>query len=34
VGCSGPAAAIVLDDDQVAAIGEAKRFPVRAAVNG
>jgi len=35
VGCSGPAAAIVLDDDQVAAIGEgAKRFPVLAAVNG
>lgn len=31
----GPAAAIVLDDEQVAAIGEgAKRFPVRATVNG
>jgi hypothetical protein len=31
----GPAAAIVLDDDQVAAIGEgAKRFPVQATVNG
>ncbi len=31
----GPAAAVVLDDDQVAAIGEgAKRFPVRATVNG
>jgi hypothetical protein len=31
----GPAAAIVLDDQQVAAIGEgAKRFPVRATVNG
>src|ERR1039458_5353539 len=31
----GPAAAIVLDDDQVAAIGEgAKPFPVLAAVNG
>jgi hypothetical protein len=31
----GPAAAIVLDDDQVAAVGEgAKRFPVRATVNG
>lgn len=31
----GPAAAIVLDDDQVAAVGEgAKRFPVRAVVNG
>lgn len=31
----GPAAAIVLDDRQVAAIGEgAKRFPVRATVNG
>ena len=30
----GPAAAIVLDDDQVAAVGEgAKRFPVRATVN-
>ncbi|MGN6169238.1 MAG: YdeI/OmpD-associated family protein [Solirubrobacteraceae bacterium] len=30
----GPAAAIVLDDDQVATIGEgAKRFPVRATVN-
>jgi hypothetical protein len=31
----GPAAAVVLDDDQVAAIGEgAKRFPVVATVNG
>jgi hypothetical protein len=31
----GPAAAIVLGDDQVAAIGEgARRFPVLAAVNG
>ena len=31
----GPAAAIVLDDEQVATIGEgAKRFPVRATVNG
>jgi hypothetical protein len=31
----GPAAAVVLDDDQVTAIGEgAKRFPVRATVNG
>jgi len=31
----GPAAAIVLDDQQVAAIGEgAKRFPVRVSVNG
>lgn len=31
----GPAAAVVLDDDQVAAIGEgAKRFPVRATING
>src|SRR5215208_6736008 len=31
----GPAAVIVLDDEQVAAIGEgAKRFPVRATVNG
>ena len=31
----GPAAAIVLGDDQVAAVGEgAKRFPVLAAVNG
>ena len=31
----GPAAAIVLDDEQVAAVGEgAKRFPVRATVNG
>ncbi|MBV9336363.1 MAG: DUF1905 domain-containing protein [Solirubrobacterales bacterium] len=30
----GPAAAVVLDDEQVAAIGEgAKRFPVRATVN-
>lgn len=31
----GPAAAIVLDDDQVAAVGEGKkRFPVAATVNG
>jgi hypothetical protein len=31
----GPAAAVVLDDDQVSAVGEgAKRFPVRATVNG
>ena len=31
----GPAAAVVLGDDEVAAIGEgAKRFPVLAAVNG
>ena len=31
----GPAAAVVLTDDQVAAVGEgAKRFPVRATVNG
>jgi hypothetical protein len=31
----GPAAAIVLADEQAAAIGEgAKRFPVRASVNG
>jgi hypothetical protein len=31
----GPAAAIVLDDEQVAAVGEgAKRFPVVATVNG
>jgi hypothetical protein len=31
----GPAAAIVLDDEQVAALGEgAKRFPVRVTVNG
>lgn len=31
----GPAAAVVLDDDQVAAVGEgAKRFPVCATVNG
>jgi hypothetical protein len=30
----GPAAAVVLDDDQVAAVGEgAKRFPVLATVN-
>jgi hypothetical protein len=31
----GPAAAVVLDDEQVAAVGEgAKRFPVIATVNG
>jgi hypothetical protein len=31
----GPAAAFILDDDQVAAVGEgAKRFPVVATVNG
>jgi hypothetical protein len=31
----GPAAAVVLDEEQVAQIGEgAKRFPVRATVNG
>jgi len=31
----GPAAAFVLDDEQVAAVGEgARRFPVRATVNG
>ncbi len=31
----GPAAAVILDDEQVAAIGEgAKRFPVVARVNG
>ena len=31
----GPAAAVLLDDDQVAAVGEgAKRFPVAATVNG
>src|SRR5947209_9420766 len=31
----GPAAAIVLGDEQAAAVGEgAKRFPVRATVNG
>jgi hypothetical protein len=31
----GPAAAIILDDRQVATIGEgAKRFPVRATING
>jgi hypothetical protein len=31
----GPAAAFILDDDQVAAVGEgAKRFPVVAIVNG
>lgn len=31
----GPAAAIVLDDEQVAIVGEgAKRFPVAATVNG
>jgi antitoxin component of MazEF toxin-antitoxin module len=31
----GPAAAVVLDDDQVNKVGEgARRFPVRATVNG
>jgi len=31
----GPAAAVVLDDSQVAVVGEgARRFPVRATVNG
>ncbi len=31
----GPAAAVVLDDEQVGTVGEgAKRFPVRATVNG
>jgi hypothetical protein len=31
----GPAAAVILDDEQVAAIGEGpKRFPVRATING
>jgi hypothetical protein len=31
----GPAAAVILDDEQVAVIGEgARRFPVRATVNG
>jgi len=31
----GPAAAVVLEEEQVAAVGEgAKRFPVRATVNG
>ncbi len=31
----GPAAAVILDDDQAAAVGEgAKRFPVLATVNG
>jgi len=31
----GPAAAIVLDDEQVAVVGEgAKRFPVAATING
>ena len=31
----GPAAAVILDDDQMAAIGEGpKRFPVRATING
>jgi hypothetical protein len=31
----GPAAAVILDDEQVAAVGEgAKRFPVVARVNG
>jgi hypothetical protein len=31
----GPAAAVVLDDDQVAAVGDgARRFPVRVTING
>ncbi len=31
----GPGVAVVLDDDQVAAVGEgAKRFPVAATING
>jgi hypothetical protein len=31
----GPAAAVVLDDEQIAAVGEgAKRFPVLATVDG
>src|ERR1700684_1222833 len=31
----GPAAAVVLDDEQIAAVGEgARRFPVVATVNG
>ena len=31
----GPAAAVILDDDQVTTIGEGpKRFPVRATING
>jgi hypothetical protein len=31
----GPAAAIVLDDEQVAVVGEgAKQFPVRLTING
>ncbi len=31
----GPAAAVVLNDEQVAVVGEgAKRFPVRATING
>jgi len=31
----GPAAAVVLDDEQVAIVGEgAKRFPARATING
>jgi uncharacterized protein YdeI (YjbR/CyaY-like superfamily) len=31
----GPAAAVILDDDQVAQVGEGKKaFPVRATING